>query len=94
MSYQLAPDVRYRRVLDEAVVICQQAAEVVGLNASGARILELIDEGRTSGEIIDAMAAEHNVEREVLETDVAAFLDELAAAGVICPTDEDAASPG
>jgi hypothetical protein len=88
MSWQLAADVRYRLVLDEAVVVRQEAAEVVGLNRVGARILELIAEGKSEEEMVAVLAAEHEVDVPVLRADVGEFVQELLAAGVIRRSDE------
>lgn len=77
------PDVRYRRVGDEAVVVRQEAAEVVVLNAVAARILELVDQGHSRGEMIEVLLQEFDVDRERLAADLTTFLDELQAGGVI-----------
>ena len=88
MSWRLAADVRYRLVLDEAVVVRQEAAEVLGLNRVGARILELIAEGKSEEEMVAVLAAEHEVDAPVLRADVGEFVQELLAAGVIRRSDE------
>ncbi len=76
-------DVRYRVIDDEAVVIRQDAGEVLGLNDVGARLLELID-GKTSVKVLlEKMADEFEIDRSRLEQDVLGFLQELGEAGVI-----------
>ncbi len=76
-------DVRYRIVGDEAVVIRQNAAEVLALNDVGARVLELIDGGTTMGGLVDAMFEEYDVAREDLARDVVGFVESIREAGIV-----------
>lgn len=76
-------DVRYRVVGDEAVVVRQNAAEVLALNDVGARVLELIDAKRTVAQMIDTMSNEYDVDRDELSRDVEHFVTALHEAGVI-----------
>ena len=46
-------------------------------------ILQLCDGERTIAAIVDALAADYEAEREVIEGDVLAFLQELADKGMI-----------
>jgi hypothetical protein len=81
--YRHCGDVRYRVIDDEAVVIRQDAGEVLGLNDIGARVLELVD-GKASVEVLlEKMAGEFEIDRAQLERDVFEFLKELTEAGVI-----------
>ena len=81
--YRRARDVRYRILDGEAVVVRQGAAEVLGLDPIGSRILDLLDGERSLDELVDRLAAEFDADRGRLESDARAFLDELAEAGVI-----------
>lgn len=76
-------DIRYRIIDDEAVVIRQEAGEVMGLNPTGARLLELIDAKKNVEGLLDAMGDEFQMERDELQRDVFRFLQELLEAGVI-----------
>lgn len=80
---QVVSDVRFRAVFDEGVVIRQRAAEVLVLNEVGVRILDLISERRTSGEIVEVLGAEFEASAEQLEIDLHDFTDRLIEAGVI-----------
>lgn len=86
--YRRTGEVRYRIVDGEAVVVRQRAGEVMVLNPTGARILELVDGERPVAGIVEALGEEVEAARATLEVDVAAFLRELAEAGVL----EDAES--
>ena len=85
MSLSLRPDVRYRLLLNEAVVIRQDAAEVLGLNLVGARVLELIDEGLSESTILERLLQEFDVTPRQLQADVRDFIAELRDLGVIEP---------
>ncbi|HEY8021919.1 MAG TPA: PqqD family protein [Thermoanaerobaculia bacterium] len=76
-------DVRFRIVDGEAVVVLQESAEVMVLNATAARLLELADGERPLAAIAAALAAEFEVEPEVLREDLLAGARELAAAGLL-----------
>ena len=78
-----ARDLRFRRIDDEAVVIRQRAGEVLVMNETAARLLELAD-GRTSvADWVDILAGEYEVDREALERDVLAFALDLAEEGML-----------
>jgi DNA-directed RNA polymerase delta subunit len=77
--------VRFRRVADEAVVLRQDAGEVLALNEVGTQVLELIGEGLTVPAIVDRLLEEYEVARAELEADIAAFVQELLDSGVIEP---------
>lgn len=73
----LRKDVRFRRVADEGVVLVQEDGRVLGVNDSGARVLELMDGQRTLREIVDVLEREVDAERTAIEADVAAFVARL-----------------
>jgi hypothetical protein len=77
------PDVRYRRIEGEAVVLRQSAAEVLVLNGAGAAVLDLADGSRPVGEWIDALAREYGADRETVARDVLEFAGEAEAAGLL-----------
>ena len=83
MTLILRDDVRFRVVGDEAVGIRQEAAEVLVLNAVGARILELVGEGHDAGRIVSGLEGEFEVATAELAADVANFLDELVQSGLL-----------
>lgn len=84
--FELADDVRFRRVADEGVVLVQERALVVGVNDPGERLLAILRARRgraTYGEIVDALAREYDVTPERLDADVPAFLEALVSRGVV-----------
>jgi hypothetical protein len=81
--FRLREDVRYRIVGQEAVVVRQEAAEVIALNEVGARVLELLSDAKGIDEVVDTLIREFDVDRSVLERDVESFLGEIVEAGIL-----------
>ena len=82
-------DVRFRVVGDEAIVVRQEASEVLALNDVGAGVLSLLDAKMTVAELVEALLSEYDVDRDSLRRDVEGFLTELRDAGVV----EEVAAP-
>jgi hypothetical protein len=81
--YALCPDIRYRIVADEGVVVRQEAGEVLVLNAVGARVMELLNKPMSAAGLVNVLAEEYDVERATLEQDLSDYLENLLNAGVI-----------
>lgn len=79
---RLAPDVRYRAVAPETVLVRQSVPEVMVLNEAAGAILERLDAGHPLSRIVEALASLYDAPRAELERDVLAFAAELVAAGV------------
>lgn len=82
-----APDVRFRIVDGEAVVVRQKSAEVLVMSEVAARILVLADGIRPIGAWVEALAAEYDVDRAALEQDVLRFAADLVGEGILTPED-------
>jgi Coenzyme PQQ synthesis protein D (PqqD) len=67
----------------EAVVLSLTSGVYYGLDAVGARIWNLMQEPRTVYSIRDAILEEFEVEADRCERDLLAFLQRLAAEGLI-----------
>ncbi len=78
-----SPDMRYRVLSDEAVVISQRHGTVFVLNPVGARTLELINGTSPLEHLIEIMAEEYEVDRPRLTRDVLSFATELAEAEIV-----------
>jgi hypothetical protein len=53
------------------------------ITGAGVRILELLDEGKDAAEIVRCLCEEYDAEAPALEADLASFLQELAAKGIV-----------
>lgn len=78
-------DVRFRIVDGEAVVILQEDARVLSLNATGTGILAAMDGKRSVGDILAQMTEDYDVSPEALQADALRYVDELLSAHVIEP---------
>ena len=78
-------DVRFRIVDGEAVVIQQEDARVMSLNATGTAILAAMDGKRSVGDFLAQMTEAYAVSPEALQIDALRYVDELLSAHVIEP---------
>ena len=74
-----------RQIGEETVMLDLAKGTYFGLDPVGARIWQLLAEGKTLAEVCDAMMVEYEVSREEIELDVARLAGELADRGLICP---------
>jgi hypothetical protein len=86
-SVSFPPQVMARQVGDESVILNLETGIYFGLDRVGANIWQLMAEGKTLAGICDAMQAEYEVDREVLEEDVVRLAQELFNQGLIIPVE-------
>ncbi len=79
----LHPDVVFRAVGDEGVVVDQRRPEVMVVNRLALRVLQLIRETGSRGAVLAALASEYPVEPAIIEADMDGFLDDLRRRGLI-----------
>jgi hypothetical protein len=79
------PDIRFRRVGHEWVVIRQDSAEVLVLNEWAGSVLELIDGSKSLHEIAGALEARYEGDGHSIHVDVIAFASDLESQG-LCET--------
>jgi hypothetical protein len=82
-SFRIAPDVRYRVIDDEAVVVRQREGDVLVLNQVAARVLQLVGENLSPSEIGDRVVEEFEAPAKAIREDVERFLDELEKLDVL-----------
>jgi hypothetical protein len=68
---------------DELVMMSIEQGTYSGLDAIGTEIWRLLESPRKVSEICDEMMARYDVERDVCEKDVLAFLNDLASDNTI-----------
>ena len=76
-------DVLSQQVGGETVLLDLASENYFGLDAVGTRVWQLLKDGATVGETIEALLEEYDVEREVLEGDVERLIGELVEAGLV-----------
>ena len=77
------PEVMARTVGDETVILDLTSGTYFGLDPVGARIWQLLTEGKTLSAVCDAMLEEYEVSRAQLEQDTLKLAQELEAQGLI-----------
>jgi hypothetical protein len=77
------PDVVWRRVGDETVVVNLRTNRIYSLNRTGARLWELISAGHDAEAAAATLLTEFDVDEGELRTEIAAALKELAEEGLI-----------
>ena len=82
-SFRVSPDIRYRVIDDEAVVVRQREGDVLVLNEVAARVLQLVGEGLSPAEIGDRVVSEYEAPEANIRDDVKRFLGELEDLNVL-----------
>lgn len=80
---QQNPDIAARVIDGTAYLMDPTAGELHALSAVGTRIYELIDGQRTVEVIVAELLEEFDADRELVEKDALAFLDELESKGLV-----------
>ena len=84
-SLRPGPDVLFRELEGEAVLLDLASGLYFGLNAVGTRIWQLVEQGCPADEIAGRIAEEYAAPVDVITRDVHRLLDELRARGLIVP---------
>lgn len=79
----ISPNAVARDLDGETVILHLDSGQYFGLEPVGARIWELIKEGKNLAAVCEVMLVEYDVSREELERDVSALINDLAAQGII-----------
>ena len=72
-----SPDVVFRDLEGEAVILDLASGTYFGLNEVGTRVWRLVDEGRDASQIIEIVASEYQADRTTIARDVERLLDDL-----------------
>lgn len=82
---QRALRMAWQTIDGETVLLDVDGKELLGLNEVGARVWALCDGEHALSAIVEAIAAEFEVDRATAEADVRAFVSELLAQGALEP---------
>lgn len=72
-----SPDVMFRTVGDEAVLLNLKTELYMGLDPVGTRMWDLLTKSASIEEAFDALLTEYDVEADRLRTDLEKFIDRL-----------------
>jgi len=70
----------------EMVLLDYDRGIYYGLNPVGARVWQLLSDGKNESEIVELLAEEYDAERAAIAADVAALLRELRERGLLTET--------
>ena len=76
-----------RTVGDETVILDLAGGTYYGLDAVGARMWQLMGDGKTLAQVCEVMIAEYEVPREVIERDLLALMQTLCDKKLVCVGD-------
>ena len=84
MRWQLHPEVVARRLGDSVVLVNLTSNHIYELNKTGARALELIQNGVGRDELVAQLSSEFDGDRSAIAADLDRLVGELEQAGMIC----------
>ena len=91
MAWQRSPRVVYEVVDGQAMLVDPDGIELLTLNGVGTRVWEALDGPREPADLAAALLGGfEGVTLDDLERDIAEFLAELEAAGLVCPAERAA----
>jgi hypothetical protein len=82
-SITVAPDIVFREVDGEAVILNLESGVYFGLDQVGTRIWQLIQEHGSLQTVFETMCDEFDVRSDALERDLLGLMDELCAKGLV-----------
>ena len=81
--FAFSPVASFQSVGDGAVVLLADSGQLYSCNDTSEAFLRHVDGKRSLGDIVDMLAEEYEVERDVLEADLAELAESLKREGVI-----------
>ncbi len=82
---RIPQEVLARQVGEETVMLDLAKGAYFGLDPVGARMWQLLTEGKVLAEVCDAIVEEYDVSRDVVERDLLALVADLMAQGLLVP---------
>lgn len=88
VTITISPDVIAQEVAGETVLLDLTSEHYFGLDETGTRIWQLIEEHGNLRAVFQQMLAEYDVSDEALESDMLELLEEIAKHGLITVTED------
>jgi len=82
----ISPNAVAKQLGDEVVILHLGSGTYFGLDAVGARMWQLLGEGKSLNEICDVVLVEYEVSREDLEHDITGLIKDLLAQDLVSPS--------
>jgi hypothetical protein len=87
MTYHVAPDVHFRHLDDEVILLDGRGDTYLGLNPTGAVIWETVVTGGSAEDAVTRLVGRFEISREAAAADVDAFLEQLVSSGILLRED-------
>lgn len=87
--YLTDPEVTFQKLGDETIIVHLGTGRIHHTNATGSRIWELLDSGRSLAEIREALFAEFAVPPDQLQRELETFVEQLSAEKMIVGVTEE-----
>ena len=88
-NFKVNPNVVAQRVEDQIVLVNLETNRIFALNSTGARLWELLSDGRSAGEIHAELSKEYAVDEAGLKEEIERLLGELNAESLVAARDDD-----
>lgn len=82
-SVRISPDVMFQEVGGEAVLLDLKSETYLGLNETGMRIWQLLQQSGDLRRVLEDMLAEYDVDARQMECDLVELVGQLADAGLV-----------
>jgi len=79
----ISPDVLCQEIGGETVLLDLRSEAYFGLDVTGTRIWQLLQETESSEKVVDAMLKEYDITREHLEKDLFELLQQMSEIGLV-----------
>jgi hypothetical protein len=86
-KFVVSPHAMSRTIGEETVILDLESGTYFGLDPVGARMWQILEEGKSVGEARDAIFDEYEVERDRLEADLLTLAAELAERKLVTVSD-------
>ena len=83
--YQVDSEVTFQKLEDATVLVHLTTGRIHHTNATGSRVWELLEAGRSVGEILETLQTEFEASGEQLQAEVGQFLEQLSTENMIHP---------
>jgi hypothetical protein len=83
--FKLSPDIVFRDLDGEAVILDLATGTYFGLNEVGTRVWQLLDEGRDLSQVVETVALEYHADRATIARDVTRLIEDLQARRLVVP---------
>ena len=83
--FRISQTIRRSKTPDGGILLDLQHGQMFSVNVLGAKILELMEQGRDEAEIANQISRDYGASREVVRADVTGFIEALREHHILQP---------